>query len=53
MHLHLSVAEREGRGEAEVGFSAARQAQEGHNAGVQGRLRTQHHGQEAGHVRAV
>lgn len=35
-----------------MGFAAVRKIKERHYAGVQGGLRAEHHGEEAGHVRA-
>ena len=49
----LSLPGGKARGETEVGVAAAGQAEERHRSGVQGGLCPVHHGQEAGHVRAV
>lgn len=45
------IAEREAGGETEMGLAAFRQVTKGYHAGVQGGLRAEHHGEEAGHVR--
>jgi len=52
MFYMVDVSEREGGSKAEVGVPPSGQTSEGHHAGVPRRLRDEHHGKEAGHVRA-
>lgn len=46
----LWITEREAGSKTEMGLAAFRQVTKGYHAGVQGRLRTEYHGEKASNV---